>query len=197
MRRKEEAKRREEARLLEEATAQEEDEQESTTALAKLIEENKREKEKAAKYLEKRREPGRKIARPRAEVIIPPRASSSKTKTFKSKSIISDESDVGEVDKEQAEPLRGVKRKRTIKMIAKNDNFPDPDGDFDAREGNDDDEEEDEPPSPSQQQPACTARDPLFHSCKRLGNILSSVKYYEIYLILGGLFRPKKAPKNA
>ncbi|KAJ3792021.1 hypothetical protein GGU11DRAFT_866592, partial [Lentinula aff. detonsa] len=109
-----------------EATAQEEDEQESTAALAKLIEENKREKEKAAKYLEKRREPGRTIARKRPEVVIPPQASGSKTKTFKCKSIISDKSDVEEVDKGQAEPPRGVKRKRTIKMIAKNDNFPDP-----------------------------------------------------------------------
>ncbi|KAJ3792943.1 hypothetical protein GGU11DRAFT_749399 [Lentinula aff. detonsa] len=81
------------------------------------------------------------------EVIVPLRASGSKTKAFKSKLIISDESDVVEVVEEQAEPPREVKRKRTIKMIAKN-NFPNPTGDFDSREGEDDDDEDDKPPLP-------------------------------------------------
>ncbi|KAJ3791452.1 hypothetical protein GGU11DRAFT_832543, partial [Lentinula aff. detonsa] len=113
----------------------------------------KREREKAAKDLEKRREPGRTIAKKQLHVVVPLRASGSKTKTFKSKSVISDESDVVEVDEEQAEPPRGVKRKRMIKMIAKNDKFPDPAGDFDARDEEDDDDKDE---SPSRRRPACT-----------------------------------------
>ncbi|KAJ3990995.1 hypothetical protein F5050DRAFT_1876582 [Lentinula boryana] len=139
----------------EERIAEEEDARETNNAFAKLVEENRMEKEKAANKLAKRREPGRTIAKQQLEVVVPPRASGSKTKAFKSKSIISDESDVVEVDEEEVVPPWGVKRKRTIKMIAKND-VPDPAGNFDAREGDEDDDEEDEPPSPSQRRPACT-----------------------------------------
>ncbi|KAJ3792203.1 hypothetical protein GGU11DRAFT_863487 [Lentinula aff. detonsa] len=141
-----EAKRREEERV-----AEAEDEQESATAFSKLLEVNRVEKEKAARELERRQK-----RKPRmVDVVVSPRPSGSKTKVFKSKSVISDDSDVIDVDKEQVETLRGIKRKRTIKMIAKKGNVPAPIGDFDAKE-EDHDEEENEVPSPSQCRPACT-----------------------------------------
>ncbi|KAJ3791334.1 hypothetical protein GGU11DRAFT_836036 [Lentinula aff. detonsa] len=111
------------------------------------MEENRVEREKAARELEQRTKP-----KPRTvDVVISPRPSGSKTKVFKSKSVISDDSDVIDVDQEQVETPRGVKRKRPIKMIAQNDIAPDPTSDRDADENDNEDEE-----SPSQPRSACT-----------------------------------------
>ncbi|KAJ3724994.1 hypothetical protein DFJ43DRAFT_1157750 [Lentinula guzmanii] len=103
-----------------------EEEREQNTAYVKLVEENRKEWEKAVKELERwqKRAPA---AKPRmVDVVVPSRPSGSRSKVFKSKSVISDDSDVMDVDKEQVEAPRGVKRKRPIKMIAKGMNFSEP-----------------------------------------------------------------------
>ncbi|KAJ3791605.1 hypothetical protein GGU11DRAFT_812703 [Lentinula aff. detonsa] len=142
--RRAEAKRREEERAAVEAAAEEEDEQEQTTAFAKIVEENKKEKERAAKELEKRR---KQPARARnVEVEVPPPSSGSRRKTFKSKAIISEDSeDEGEDKRKEAAP-RGVKRKRTIRMIAKGSNTSNLDGEPAG---------EQPPPDSSLPRPAC------------------------------------------
>ncbi|KAJ3978590.1 hypothetical protein F5890DRAFT_1560060 [Lentinula detonsa] len=107
----------EEKRLVEEQKRQEEQAEERTTAFARIVKENKKEKERAAKELEKRR---KQTARPRnVEVEIPAPPSGSRHKTFKSKAIISEDSEEEGEDKRKAPTPRGVKRKRTIRMIAK------------------------------------------------------------------------------
>ncbi|KAJ3990780.1 hypothetical protein F5050DRAFT_1813473 [Lentinula boryana] len=141
-----EEKRREEERL-----AEAEDLQEQNDAFAKFIKENRIEKAKAAKKLERRREPVLSTARPVVSVVIPPRASGSKAKTYKSKSVISDDSDEAGVESEVKETPRGTKRKRTIKMIARSVGTPDP-----IDEVNAEDEDDGEPPSSSQPRSACT-----------------------------------------
>ncbi|KAJ3979056.1 hypothetical protein F5890DRAFT_1559261 [Lentinula detonsa] len=84
---------------------------------AKLVEENRKEKEKAAKELEKRRKTIPKPIRPDVEVVVP--TTSLRRKVFKSKAIISDESDDEVVEQPREVMTRGTKQKRTIKMIAK------------------------------------------------------------------------------
>ncbi|KAJ3792708.1 hypothetical protein GGU11DRAFT_749704 [Lentinula aff. detonsa] len=135
------AKQREEERLAEEAAAEVEEEQTRTAAFAKLVEENK--KEKGAGFGEK---------------------------TFKSKAVISDDSDKEGEDRSKEPALRGVKCKRTIKMIAKvsdnlfgvlltnscllsDNNTSDPDGDSGPIPG----QAAKQPPSDSlQPRPACS-----------------------------------------
>ncbi|KAJ3791937.1 hypothetical protein GGU11DRAFT_750825 [Lentinula aff. detonsa] len=142
-----EAKRREEERV-----AEAEDAQEQTDAFVKLVEENRMERAKAAKKLAKRRGPTPNTARPVVSVVVPPRALGSKAKNYKSKSVISDDSDEAGVEREVKETPRGTKRKRTIKMIARSVDTPNPVNDFNAE----DDGNEEEPPSPSQPRSACT-----------------------------------------
>ncbi|KAJ3793173.1 hypothetical protein GGU11DRAFT_749158 [Lentinula aff. detonsa] len=134
-----ETKRREE-----EQVAEAEDAQEQNNSYAKLVEENRMEKEKAAKKLAKRREPAPNTAQPVVSVVIPPRASGSISKVFKSKS------DDMVMDEREVETSRSVKRKCPIKMIAKNGNFPDPTSDRDVEEDDED------AGSPSQSCSACT-----------------------------------------
>ncbi|KAJ3792915.1 hypothetical protein GGU11DRAFT_812265 [Lentinula aff. detonsa] len=110
--RNEERRIAEERRRAEEVAAQAEDARESSAAYAKLMQENRVERERATKELEKRQ---KRI--PSVTVVIPPRSSGSKKKLFKSKSVISDES--SEEEKELTPAPRGEKRKRLIKMIAK------------------------------------------------------------------------------
>ncbi|KAJ3791675.1 hypothetical protein GGU11DRAFT_804145 [Lentinula aff. detonsa] len=106
----------EEKQRVEEAAAAAEDERIRNAAYAKLVEENRVEREKAAKELEKRQKRPVAKAQP-VTVVITPRPSGSKKKSFKSKSIISDDSDV---EQREAMPApRGEKRKRPIKMIAR------------------------------------------------------------------------------
>ncbi|KAJ3727272.1 hypothetical protein DFJ43DRAFT_1041270 [Lentinula guzmanii] len=139
----------EEKRRVEEAVAAAEDECVHNAAYAELVEENRVEREKAAKELEKRQK--RPVAKAQlVTVVIPPRPLGSKKKSFKSKSIISDDSDV-----EQGEAMpapRGEKRKRPIKMIARGGPHSDPDGDFEP-------ENPTNSPlpstNPSQNRPAC------------------------------------------
>ncbi|KAJ3791697.1 hypothetical protein GGU11DRAFT_804107 [Lentinula aff. detonsa] len=117
----------EEKRRVEEAAAAAEDERVRNAAYAKLVEENRVEREKAAKELEKRQKRPVAKAQP-VTVVITPRPSGSKKKSFKSKSVISDDSDVEE--KEAMPAPRGEKRKRPIKMIARGGPHSDPDEDF-------------------------------------------------------------------
>ncbi|KAJ3978398.1 hypothetical protein F5890DRAFT_1560409 [Lentinula detonsa] len=117
----------EEKRRVEEAAAAAEDELVRNAAYAKLVEENRVEREKAAKELEKRQKRPVAKAQP-VTVVITPRPSGSKKKSFKSKSIISDDSDV---EQREAMPApRGEKRKRPIKMIAGGGPHSDLDEDF-------------------------------------------------------------------
>ncbi|KAJ3978502.1 hypothetical protein F5890DRAFT_1560229 [Lentinula detonsa] len=142
--RRAEAKRREEERAAVEAAAEEEDEQEQTTAFAEIVEENKKEKGRAAKELEKRRKQPAKARNVKVEVPTP--SSGSRRKTFKSKAIISEDSeDEGEDTRKEVAP-RGVKRKRTIRMIAKGSNTSDLDGEPAGAQP---------PPDPSLLRPAC------------------------------------------
>ncbi|KAJ3791805.1 hypothetical protein GGU11DRAFT_823815, partial [Lentinula aff. detonsa] len=108
-----------------------------------LIEENKKEKEKAAKELEKRRNPTSKLHR--VEVEIPLTTSSPRRRIFKSKAIISEESGDEVVEQPREMIPRGTKRKRTIKMIAKG-------GPAEATIDND----TPLPPDNSQPRPACS-----------------------------------------
>ncbi|KAJ3983784.1 hypothetical protein F5890DRAFT_1597120 [Lentinula detonsa] len=140
-----EAQRREEERV-----AEAEDAQEQNNVFAKLVEENRIEKEKAAKKLAKRREPASNATRPAVSIVIPPRALGSTSKVFKSKSVISDKSDDVVMGEREVETPRSVKRKRPIKMIAKNGNYPDPTSDRDAEE------DDENVGSPSQPHSACT-----------------------------------------
>ncbi|KAJ3791522.1 hypothetical protein GGU11DRAFT_830864 [Lentinula aff. detonsa] len=96
-------------------------------ALAKLVEENKKEKAKAAKELEKRQKTISKPTRPDVEISVP--TTSPRRKAFKSKAIISDESDDEMIEQPREVIPRGTKRKRTIKMIAKGMSSSRPDGD--------------------------------------------------------------------
>ncbi|KAJ3735475.1 hypothetical protein DFJ43DRAFT_1036964 [Lentinula guzmanii] len=168
-----ELKRREDKRAAD-AAEDAEEEREQNAAYVKLVEENRKEREKAAKELKKRQRHAPAAKTRAVDVVIPPLPSGSRSKVFKSKSVISDDSDVMDVDKEQVETPRGVKRKRPIKMIAKvsnrqvfgilfstvsfwKGNVPAPISDFDAEEENREEaEEEREVPSPSQRRPACT-----------------------------------------
>ncbi|KAJ3791781.1 hypothetical protein GGU11DRAFT_751095 [Lentinula aff. detonsa] len=127
-RKRSDAKRREEERAAVEAAAEKEDEQEQTTAFAKIVEENKKEKERAAKELEKRRKHTTRTQN--VEVEVPAPLSGSRRKTFKSKAIISEDSeDEGEEKRKEPTP-RGVKCKRTIRMIAKGSNTSEPNGEL-------------------------------------------------------------------
>ncbi|KAJ3780027.1 hypothetical protein GGU10DRAFT_381318 [Lentinula aff. detonsa] len=85
----------EERRRVEEATAEAEDERVRSAAYAKLVEENRVEQEKAAKELERQQKKPVAKAQP-VTVVIPPRTLGSKKKIFKSKSVISDDSDIEE-----------------------------------------------------------------------------------------------------
>ncbi|KAJ3792983.1 hypothetical protein GGU11DRAFT_749355 [Lentinula aff. detonsa] len=142
-----EAKRREEERVIAEAAAGAEDKQERTTAFAKLVAENKLEKEKAARELEKRQKPTAKSSR--VDVEIPVSTSSPRRRTFKSKAIISEDSSDEVVEQPREVIPRGTKRKRTIKMIAKGSDNYDPEGEKSDR---------DVPPPPdlSQPRPPCS-----------------------------------------
>ncbi|KAJ3979543.1 hypothetical protein F5890DRAFT_1558601 [Lentinula detonsa] len=141
----------EERRRAEVAAAEAEDERVRSAAYAKLVEENRVEREKAAKGLEKRQKRPVAKAQP-VTVVIPPRPSGSKKKSFKSKSVISDDSDAAE---REAKPApRGEKRKRPIKMIARGGHHSDPDDDFEPEQDGSN------PPPPSndlsQNRPACS-----------------------------------------
>ncbi|KAJ3978383.1 hypothetical protein F5890DRAFT_1601283 [Lentinula detonsa] len=136
-------KKEEEARNAENAAADAEEEQAQTIAFARLVEENKKEKERAAEDLKKRRET---IPAPRrVNVEIPVPTPSPRRKTFKSKAIISDESDNEVVEQPREVVPRGTKRKRTIKMIAKSG--PDVESD---------DNEAPHPPDISEPRSACS-----------------------------------------
>ncbi|KAJ3779516.1 hypothetical protein GGU10DRAFT_382372 [Lentinula aff. detonsa] len=103
-----------------EAAAEVEDEQEQTSAFAKIVEENKKEKERAAKELEKRHKQTAKARN--VEVEVPTPSSGLRRKTFKSKAIISEDSEDEGEDKRKEPTPRGVKHKRTIRMITKRSN---------------------------------------------------------------------------
>ncbi|KAJ3991266.1 hypothetical protein F5050DRAFT_1812736 [Lentinula boryana] len=154
MRRREDAKRREEKRLAEEVAAEAEDKQERDYAYAKLIGESKKEKEKAANELAKRMKHHPAAKQRQVDVVITPRPSGSKNKSFKSKSVISDDSEDAGVEVGMKE--RGVKRKRTIKMIAKNATTPDSDDGFEPDSNREDDDAPQSPPNPSQPRSACS-----------------------------------------
>ncbi|KAJ3793053.1 hypothetical protein GGU11DRAFT_854003 [Lentinula aff. detonsa] len=139
----------EERQRVEEAAAEAEDERVRNAVYAKLVEENRVEREKAAKELEKRQKRPVAKAQP-VTVVIPPRPSGSKKKSFKSKSIISNDSDV---EKREATPApRGEKRKRPIKMIARGGPHSDPDEDFEPENTTNSPLP---PTDPSQSRPAC------------------------------------------
>ncbi|KAJ3978751.1 hypothetical protein F5890DRAFT_1559740 [Lentinula detonsa] len=141
----------EERRRAEEAMAEAEDERVCSAAYAKLVEENRVEREKAAKELEKRQKRPVAKAQP-VTVVILLRPSGSKKKSFKSKSVISDDSDAEE--REATPAPRGEKRKRPIKMIARGGHHSDPDDDFEPEQDGSN------PPPPSndllQNRPACS-----------------------------------------
>ncbi|KAJ3980510.1 hypothetical protein F5890DRAFT_1477675 [Lentinula detonsa] len=59
---------------------------------------------------------------------MPPQQLGSKSKSFKSNSVISDESDDAGVEKEREATPRGMKRKRMIKMITMGGKAPKLDG---------------------------------------------------------------------
>ncbi|KAJ3791467.1 hypothetical protein GGU11DRAFT_761585, partial [Lentinula aff. detonsa] len=141
-----EAKRHEEERL-----AEAEDAREQNTAFTKMIEENKKEKDKAARELKKRRERTVPTTTRKVEVVVQSQPLGSKAKSYKSKSVISDDSDEAGADRDVDEAPRGTKRKRTTKMIARDVDTPDPIADVNAE-----DEEDEEPLSPSQPHSACT-----------------------------------------
>ncbi|KAJ3983890.1 hypothetical protein F5890DRAFT_1595889 [Lentinula detonsa] len=145
-----ERRRQEELRRAEEIMAEAEDERVSSAAFSQLVEENRVKWEKAARELEKRQKRTATAPRP-VTVVIPPRSSGSK-KNYKSKSVISDDSDVEE--REVMPAPRGEKQKRPIKMIAKGGHHSDPNGDFDLEQDDAD------PPLPStnksQKHPACS-----------------------------------------
>ncbi|KAJ3791487.1 hypothetical protein GGU11DRAFT_761564 [Lentinula aff. detonsa] len=84
-------------------------------AFVKLVEENRKEKEKAAKELEKRRQVISKPIRPDVEVVVP--TTSPRRKVFKSKAIISDESDDEVVEQPREVIPRGTKVVRTWKQM--------------------------------------------------------------------------------
>ncbi|KAJ3791714.1 hypothetical protein GGU11DRAFT_812681 [Lentinula aff. detonsa] len=119
-RKEEEKKRQAEERLAEEAAAEAEEERERASAFAKLVEENKKEKERATEDLEKQRKHTAKSHRG-VDVEIP--------------AVISDDSDEEGEGKGKESAPRGVQRKRTIKMIAKGDNTSVPDGESDPIPG--------------------------------------------------------------
>ncbi|KAJ3792285.1 hypothetical protein GGU11DRAFT_750241 [Lentinula aff. detonsa] len=122
----------EEKQRVEEAAAEEEDERVRSAAYAKLVEENRVEREKAAKELERQQKKPITKAQP-VTVIIPPRTLGSKKKIFKSKSVISDDSDIKEKE---------------------GGSHSDPDGDFELEQ------DDAQPPLPStdtsQSRPACS-----------------------------------------
>ncbi|KAJ3798875.1 hypothetical protein GGU11DRAFT_779432 [Lentinula aff. detonsa] len=113
------AERRQEE-LAEQAAAEAEDEHEQNAAYAKLVEENKKEKERAAKELEKRQKQPAKSHR--VDVEIPVSTSSPRRRAFKFKAIISDDSGDEVVEQPKEVVPRGTKRKRTIKMVARSGN---------------------------------------------------------------------------
>ncbi|KAJ3793919.1 hypothetical protein GGU11DRAFT_847693 [Lentinula aff. detonsa] len=121
----------EERQRVEEAAAEAEDKHVRSAAYAKLVEENRVEQEKAAKELEKRQKRPVAKAQP-VTVVILPQPLGSKKKIFKSKSVISDDSDIEE--REVTPAPRGEKRKRRIKMITKGGHHSDPDGDFELEQ---------------------------------------------------------------
>ncbi|KAJ3979515.1 hypothetical protein F5890DRAFT_1558629 [Lentinula detonsa] len=97
------AEARRQKELAEDATAEAEEEQARNLAFAKLVDENRKEKEKAAKDLRR--------------------------KIFKSKAIIFEDSSDEVVEQPREVIPRGTKRKRTIKMIVKGSDNLDPDVD--------------------------------------------------------------------
>ncbi|KAJ3991826.1 hypothetical protein F5050DRAFT_1812102 [Lentinula boryana] len=146
-----EEKRVAEEKQAEEITAEAEDERVSSAAFAKLVEENRVEWEKTAKELERWQKHIPAAQKQAVTVVIPPRVSGSTSKKgFKSRSVISDESD-DMIMSERVETPRPVKRKCPIKMITQHGTVPDPTSDRDAEENDNDDEE-----SPSQPHSACT-----------------------------------------
>ncbi|KAJ3983774.1 hypothetical protein F5890DRAFT_1597423 [Lentinula detonsa] len=139
--RKEERRIAEERQRAEEVAAEAEDERVRSAAYAKLVGENRVEREKAAKELEKRQQRNLPAKSQPVTVILPPRSSGSKSKVFKSKSIISDDSDdTGVVEEAREAEPRGKKRKRPIKMIAMGSKTPPVDDDFDPEADNDEDD---------------------------------------------------------
>ncbi|KAJ3791753.1 hypothetical protein GGU11DRAFT_751149 [Lentinula aff. detonsa] len=141
-----EAKRREE-----EAAAAAEDNHKRSTAYKKLVEDNKKEKERAAKELQKQQKSIPAANSRQVDVIIPPRPSGSKKIPFKSKSIISDESD--EESREVVPAPRGETRKQTVKMIPKGGVISNADSEYDPEFEHDNERSPDDP-SPSC--PACS-----------------------------------------
>ncbi|KAJ3796989.1 hypothetical protein GGU11DRAFT_745650 [Lentinula aff. detonsa] len=166
----EEQKKRQEEQA--EAAAEVEDEQERTTAFARIVEENKREKERAAKELEKRQKRPPAAKTQQVTVVIPPRSLGLKKKLFKSKSAISNDSDVEE--REVMPAPRGEKRKRPIKMIARGGNMSNADGDYDPEV----EQGEDQPPTnSSSHRPACTC-------CEMIGQPLECCPDASILLLV-------------
>ncbi|KAJ3791889.1 hypothetical protein GGU11DRAFT_750882 [Lentinula aff. detonsa] len=110
-----------------------------------MTEENKKEKDKATRELKKPRERTVPTTTRKVEVVMRSQPSGSKAKSYKSKSVISDDSDEAGADRDVDEAPRGTKRKRTTKMIARDVDTPNPIADVNAE-----DEEDEEPRS------ACT-----------------------------------------
>ncbi|KAJ3990996.1 hypothetical protein F5050DRAFT_1898739 [Lentinula boryana] len=109
-------------------------------------------RERAAKELGQRQKHIPAAQKQTVTVLLPPRSSGSTSKKgFKSRSVISDESDDVIMGGPEVETPQIVKRKRPIKMIAQNDIVPDPTSDRDAEEHDNEDEE-----SLSQPRSACT-----------------------------------------
>ncbi|KAJ3978481.1 hypothetical protein F5890DRAFT_1560260 [Lentinula detonsa] len=141
----EERRREEEKRIAEERRRK----QEALVEARKQEEKQRRAEERAAEDLEKRRKHTTKLHRGiDVEVPVPP--SGSRRKIFKSKAVISDDSDEEGDGKSKESAPRGVKRKRTIKMIAKGDSNSVPEGESDPIPGQVENSE------PSQPRSACT-----------------------------------------
>ncbi|KAJ3791796.1 hypothetical protein GGU11DRAFT_812665 [Lentinula aff. detonsa] len=117
-------------------------------AYAKLVEENRIERAKAVKELEKQQKRSPAAKSQPVTVVLPPRSSGSKSKVFKSKSVISDDSDDTGVERAREADSRGKKRKRPIKMTAMGSKAPAADDDFDPEDDKDDDDNQEDPPSP-------------------------------------------------
>ncbi|KAJ3780621.1 hypothetical protein GGU10DRAFT_380406 [Lentinula aff. detonsa] len=146
-----EAKQREAERVAEEAATEVEENQARNTAYAKLVEENKKEKEKAAKELAKWQKHVPATKQRQVDVVIPPRPLGSKKKHFKSKSVISDKSD--EEGREVVPAPQGEKRKQMVRMIPKGGILSNLDGEYDPEN---EQGTERHPDAPSPSRPACS-----------------------------------------
>ncbi|KAJ3978736.1 hypothetical protein F5890DRAFT_1559775 [Lentinula detonsa] len=123
----------------------------------RVAEENREGQEKTAKELEKRQKRTPSTKQRTVDVVVPSRPFGSKNKIFKSKSVISDDSDDAGAEKEREATPRGVKRKRATKMVAMGGKTPAMDDEFDPEDDSEDEDEEIASPiSPSKTRSACS-----------------------------------------